>query len=131
MSIGLPMSLSAGRTPGLAGNGRFYADHVLDQCHHQSPRDPVGRGQAWADNADVPWFPAAPVDVRECLTALVGRGIGIATVRQVVPAIEAAHRTAGVDSLGESRLSRQNRWPDVQPPVLPGDTVEPILATAR
>ena len=94
---------------------------------------------AWAGDAGVPWLPAAPVDVAEYLTALVGRGVGIATVRQAVSAIGAAHRAAGADSPTESEvvrltmagLSRQNRRPAVQAPALLDDAVETILATAR
>ena len=37
---------------------------------------------AWAGNAGVPWLPAAPADIAEYLTAPVGRGAGLATVRQ-------------------------------------------------
>ena len=94
---------------------------------------------AWAGDADVPRLPAAPADVAEYLTALVGRGVGIATVRQAVSAIGAAHRAAGTDSPTESEvvrltmsgLSRQNRRPAVQAPALLDDAVEAILATAR
>ena len=94
---------------------------------------------AWAGDAGIPWLPAAPVDVAEYLTALVGRGAGLATVRQAVSAIGAAHRAAGADSPTESEvvrltmagLSRQNRRPAVQARALLDDAVETILATAR
>ena len=38
---------------------------------------------SWADDAGVPWLPAAPVDVAEFLAALVGRRVGLATVRHL------------------------------------------------
>ena len=81
---------------------------------------------------------ALAAGVAEYLTALVGRGVGIATVRQAVSAIGAAHRAAGADSPTESAvvrltvagLCRRNRRPAVQAPALLDDAVEAILATA-
>ncbi len=77
--------------------------------------------------------------LKRVVVVLVGRGAGLATVRQAVSAIGAAHRAAGVDSPTESEvvrltiagLSRQNRRTPVQALALLDDAVEAILATAR
>ena len=103
------------------------------------PEGPTRRSgvSSWPGPGDagVAWMPAAPVDVAEYLTTLVGRGAGLATVRQA----GAAHRTAGADSLTESEVVRltmagldhQNRRAAVQAPALLDDAVVAILATAR
>ncbi len=50
---------------------------------------------AWDGDAGVPWLPGAPVDVARYLTALVGRGVGV------------AHRGAqDADSPAESEVVR-------------------------
>ena len=40
----------------------------------------------------VPWLSAAPVDIAEYLTALVGRGAGLAPVRQAGPVLSPGSR---------------------------------------
>ena len=86
----VPPERSGGLSPAVAGAVSTSRPDATRRAYSGQWR----QFAAWADDAGVPWLPAAPVDIAEYLTALVARGAGLATVRQAGPVLSPGLRPA-------------------------------------
>ena len=89
LSLGDHPGRPGGLSPAVAGAvSASWSDSTRRACSGQWRQFVVRAG-----DAGVPWLPSAPVDIAEYLTALVGRGAGLATVRQAGPVLSPGLRT--------------------------------------